>query len=116
MSSGAHRRVELVESSDPGRLEARLTGGGLLVGLVLGRSSLQGAASGQERIDLALGHFVLIVLVCVGCALFLGRIVMNMTRLSNEKSEQTVADEAAAENAGEPDNAEDSPTFGSEVV
>lgn len=72
------RRIQLIAAPEPSRREALLTGIGLLGGLFLGRSSLMAAVTGSERIDAALGHFVLVVLVCVGALLLLGRLVDQM--------------------------------------
>jgi hypothetical protein len=72
------RRVELVESSPASALDNRLLGAGLLLGLFLGRSSLIGAATGRERIEVAFGHFVLVVLVCAAGLVYLGRFVTSM--------------------------------------
>ncbi len=56
-----------------------MTGIGLLGGLFMGRASLIGAVTGAERIEAALAHFVLVVLVCVGALLALGRLVDHLT-------------------------------------
>ena len=70
--SDATRRVELVATATPERLEAGRTGIGLMVGLYVGRSSLLGAATGSERFEVAVAHFVAVVLVSVAGALLLG--------------------------------------------
>lgn len=66
------RRVELVATSSPDATEAWRTGLGLLVGLFVGRSSLVGAATGSERFEVAIAHFVGVVLVSVAGVLLLG--------------------------------------------
>lgn len=66
------RRVELVATATPERIEAGRTGLGLIVGLVVGRSSLVGAATGAERFEMAIAHFVGVVLVSVAGVLLLG--------------------------------------------
>lgn len=76
--AGATRRVELIEASGDDNREALLTGVGLLTGLVLGRGSLQAAASGAEAFASALTHFVIVVLACVAGALVLGRVYASL--------------------------------------
>lgn len=66
------RRVELVATSTPDNIEAGRTGLGLLIGLFVGRSSLMGAATGTERFEVAIAHFVGVVLVAVAGVLLLG--------------------------------------------
>ena len=67
-----NRRVELVETSTPSGSEAGRTGLGLIIGLVVGRSSLLGAATGSEQFDVAIAHFVGVVLASVAGVLLLG--------------------------------------------
>lgn len=80
--AGATRRVELVETSSPEGAEAGRTGLGLVIGLVVGRSSLIGAATGSERFEVAVAHFVGVVLASVAGVLLLGVIYDQATRRS----------------------------------
>jgi hypothetical protein len=74
------RRVELVETSTPSGSEAGRTGLGLIVGLVVGRSSLLGAATGTEQFEVAIAHFVGVVLASVAGVLLLGVLYDQATR------------------------------------
>lgn len=66
-------------------------GAGLLAGLFLGRGSLIAAATGQEQFELAIGHFVLVVLVCLlGIAL----IGVAYERLMDAQQEDEIEDDA----------------------
>ncbi len=67
-----NRRVELVQTATPGNSEAGRTGLGLVIGLFVGRSSLIGAATGSEQFEIAIAHFVGVVLASVAGALLLG--------------------------------------------
>ncbi len=74
--------MELVAQPGPRGTEAGRTGAGLLVGLVVARGSLIGAAFGTEQFEVAIAHFVFVVLVCVAGALLLGRLFDTFVRLS----------------------------------
>ncbi len=103
---GSSRRVELVETSDPDGAEAGRTGLGLVVGLVVGRSSLIGAATGTERFEVAIAHFVGVVLASVAGILLLGVIYDQVTR-STPMIEETTP--------GSPDTGEVGPSTRSEL-
>lgn len=94
------RRIELVDQADSGGQEGIRVGIGLLVGLFVGRNSLIAAATGSEQIEFAIGHFVLVVLVCVGGLLFVGNlhdrfiqraVLADVIRQANER--QTMNDD-----------------------
>lgn len=70
--SQSSRRVDLVETATPANSEAGRTGLGLIIGLFVGRSSLIGAANGSEQFEVAIAHFVGVVLVSVAGVLVLG--------------------------------------------
>lgn len=93
------RRVELIATSTPATTEAGRTGLGLLIGLFVGRSSLIGAATGSERFEVAVAHFVGVVLVSVAGVLLLG-VLWDQARRSARPVEQTEADPSAAPIAG----------------
>lgn len=97
------RRVELVATSTPDTVEAGRTGLGLLIGLFVGRSSLLGAATGSERFEVAIAHFVGVVLVSVAGVLLLG-VLWDQARRSIE-----------AEHADEPSPSEGSPIAATEL-
>lgn len=93
MAEQPSRRVELVaESSDTTR-EAARTGLGLFVGLFLGRNSLLAAANGGEQFEVAIAHFVGLVLVSVAGALFLGAMYDRAAHTA-EAAERAAAEEA----------------------
>ena len=92
MSEPGGRRIQLVAAPEPSRREALLTGAGLLSGLFLGRASLMGAITGAERIEAALAHFVLVVLVCVGALLALGRLVDHLTERAETAERRAALD------------------------
>ncbi len=94
---GPARRVELVETATPEGAEAGRTGLGLIIGLILGRSSLIGAATGSERFEFAIAHFVGVVLACVGGVLLVGVMYDRATRRTplEGSTEGDPADEAS---------------------
>ncbi len=94
---GPPRRLELVAPAGPGRAESARVGAGLLVGLVVGRSSLMGAATGSEQFEVAIGHFVGLVLICVAGALVIGGAY---DRARIESSRRLVDSAAAGERPG----------------
>lgn len=89
------RRVELIDASEPGQKESARIGFGLLAGLFLGRSSLMGAATGQQGFEVALAHFVLVVLVCVSGILFLGYLFDRYLSQSAARGDAEVASDTA---------------------
>ncbi len=76
-----------------------MTGIGLLGGLYLGRASLVAAATGAERIDAALAHFVFMVLVCVGSLLVLGRLIDTVGEMASAGERRGMDDEMAQRTA-----------------
>ncbi len=103
---GAARRVELIETSDPDGAEAGRTGLGLVVGLVVGRSSLIGAAMGTERFEVAIAHFVGVVLASVAGVLLVG-VIYDQAKRSTRMVEETTP--------GSPDAGEVGPSTRSEL-
>ena len=93
---GSARRVELVETSDPDGAEAGRTGLGLVVGLLIGRSSLIGAATGTEQFEVAIAHFG-VVLASVAGILLLGVIYDQTTRKAPTVEEPTPGSPDAVE-------------------
>ncbi len=89
MAEEAKHRVELIAQPGPRRTEAGRTGAGLLVGLVVARGSLLGAAFGTEQFEVAIGHFVVVVLVCVAGALLIGRLYDRFIRAAIAKHDAT---------------------------
>ena len=93
MAEESTRRVELVAASSDSKREAARTGLGLVVGLFLGRNSLLAAATGAEQFEVAVAHFVGLVLVSVAGALLLGTMYDRASR-SAERSAAAAAKEA----------------------
>ena len=87
------RRVELVGSSTPDNIEAGRTGLGLMIGLYIGRHSLMGAATGSERFEVAVAHFVGVVLVSVAGVLTLG-VLYDRAKRTTEVVNQEAIDAA----------------------
>ncbi|MFT7597578.1 MAG: hypothetical protein ACI8TP_000498 [Acidimicrobiales bacterium] len=71
-------RVELVAAGSSTRLDGGVLGLALLLGLFLGRNSLLAAATGREQYELAIAHFVIVVLACVVGASVLTRVVRSL--------------------------------------
>lgn len=95
MADESSRRVELVAETDNSKREAGRTGLGLLIGFVLGRQSLVGAATGTEQFEFAIAHFVGLVLASVAGVLLIGVLYDRNARIAakTEAAEQA-ADEA----------------------
>lgn len=96
MAEESTRRVELVAEADNSKREAARTGIGLVVGLVLGRGSLMGAATGTEQFEFAIAHFVGLVLASVAGALLLGALYDRNARVA-AKAEAALLEAAEAE-------------------
>lgn len=93
------KRIELVANSTPDTREAGRTGLGLLIGLFIGRNSLLGAATGSERFEVAIAHFVGVVLVSVAGVLLLG-VLWDQARRSSDDDEPPSETEPASESVG----------------
>lgn len=101
MAEESNRRIELVAEPTDSTREAARTGAGLILGFVLGRNSLIGAATGSEQFELAIAHFVGVVLASVAGALFVGAMYDRMNRAaarSVEDAATEMADDADAAN------------------
>jgi len=96
------RRIELVASSSPDNTEAGRTGLGLMVGLFVGRHSLMGAATGSERFEVAIAHFVGLVLVSVAGALILG-VLYDQAKRTAERADQAANESATDVEVDVPD-------------
>jgi hypothetical protein len=96
MAEASTRRVELIAESSDSKREAARTGGGLMVGLFLGRNSLMAAATGAEQFEIAVAHFVGLVLASVAGALLIGaiydRAIRSAERAANEAAKQAELD------------------------
>ncbi len=62
------RRVELVTETNSDGLRGQLTGAGLLVACVIGYPALNDAARGNGSFEMAIGRFLLCVIVCLVAA------------------------------------------------
>lgn len=95
MAEESTRRVELVAESNDSKREAARTGGGLMLGLFLGRNSLMAAASGSEQFEFAIAHFVGLVLASVAGALLLGTVYDRMSREAARTDREPEADDTS---------------------
>ncbi len=108
MPEESTRRVELVADSSDSTREAARTGFGLMVGLFLGRNSLLAAATGAEQFEVAVAHFVGLVLVSVAGALLLGTMYDRASR-SAERSAAEAAKKAESDPESDAGNSNPSP-------
>ena len=97
MADDSGRRVELVAGPTASKTETGRVGAGLFVGLIVARNSLIGAATGAEVFESAVAHFVGVVLLCVGCALFIGNVYDRAVRHAARSDAENMASPAVAQ-------------------